>query len=161
MDKDLIADIRFSFNFEVIPYHLQSEERVDFVKEVAINKGEFLANLMNIYFAALVKEGGMNVSDVPVFTKEQFNVSAKQADERRVFIIVELPDDESDNMSCLRYIFVWDKVDDSVRYFTVEKNDGKCLLCEVNTEKHSLYGEIELDEMTILCAVYDIVNQDI
>lgn len=26
MDKNLIADIRFSFNFEVIPYHLQSEE---------------------------------------------------------------------------------------------------------------------------------------
>ena len=161
MDKDLIADIRFSFNFEVIPYHLQSEERVDFVKEVAINKGEFLANLMNIYFAALVKEGGMNVSDVPVFTKEQFNVSAKQADERRVFVIVELPEDDSDNMSCLRYVFVLDNDDDSVRYFTVEKNDGKCLLCEVNTEKHSLYGEIELDEMTILCAVYDIVNQNI
>ena len=35
MDKNLIADIRFSFNFEVIPYHLQSEERVDFVKEAA------------------------------------------------------------------------------------------------------------------------------
>lgn len=161
MDKNLIADIRFSFNFEVISYHLQSEERVDFVREVAINKGEFLAHLMNIYFTTLAKESGMNVAAVPVFTKEQFNVSAKQADERRVFVIVELPEDDSDNMSCLRYIFVWDKEDDSVRYFTVEKNEGKCLLCEVDAEKHSLYGEIKLDEMEILYAVYDIVNQNI
>lgn len=35
------------------------------------------------------------------------------------------------------------------------------MLCEVDSEKHSLYGEIELDEMEILYAVYDIVNQNI
>lgn len=161
MDKNLIADIRFSFNFEVIPFHLQSDEKVEFVKQIVVSNGEFLADLMNIYFATLAKEGGMDVKDMPVFTKEQFTVSAKQADERRIFVIVGLPEDESEDMSCMRYVFVWDKDDDSIRYFTVEKNEGKCLLCEVTTEKHSLYCEIDLDEMKILYTVYDIVTQNI
>ena len=50
MNKELMAKMRASFDFELMPYHALGEDWAEFVKQIALSEGAFLAEIMNVYF---------------------------------------------------------------------------------------------------------------
>ena len=65
--------------------------------------------------------------------------------EEIVLVIVELPMDEGDEITCTHYVFADDRKENMVRFFTVEDEYGLPVMGEVTPQKHFVYGEIPLD----------------
>ena len=54
MDKAILSKIRASFDFEIVPRHLFSPKTREFIEQVAVTEGAFLAELMNIYYMSCI-----------------------------------------------------------------------------------------------------------
>ena len=145
MDKALLSKIRASFDFEVVPGHLFSEKTREFIEQVAVTKGEFLAELMNIYYMSCIKELGLSAEEFNQFTKDDFKVYNCAVGEEIVLVLVELSIDEGDEITCGYYVFADDRLENMVRFFTIENEYGTPVMGEVTPEKHFVYGEIPLD----------------
>ncbi len=161
MDKKIIADIRFSFDHELIPHHLEGEDMMEFVNEVIGNGRQFLSGLLNIYMKTVAQGMGIDGDDVPEFSASQFAVSAMVAErnEDKAFVLVKLPENDDENMCCVRYIFACDRVEGVTRYFLMERNMGIHALCEIRNGKSQMYGKVGLDDIEIIRAVDSIVSQ--
>ncbi len=162
MDKKTIADIRFSFDHELIPHHLEGEDMAEFVNQVIGNGCEFLAYLLNTYMKTAANEMGYDGDDIPEFTADQFEVSAMVAerDENKAFVLVKLPENDDENMCCVRYVFACDRNEFATRYFLVERNMGIHALCEIRDGKSQMHCKVGLDKIEIIRAVDRIVSQN-
>lgn len=161
MNKQTLADIRFSFDHELIPHHLEGEDMMAFVNQINKNGDEFLANLLNVYVMTMAKEMGIREDDVPVFSADEFTVSSMmaQGDDSMVFLYVTLPENDDENMCTVRYVFACDIAARTVRYFLVERREGVYALCEIKDGESKMHCRGSLDKIEVLSAVSYVLKQ--
>ena len=159
MDKNVLSGVRASFDFELIPHHLFESGR-EFIESVALGKGEFLAGLMNIYYLSAAKELGLEQDKLPQFSEEQFKVFNCMIGEDVVLVLIELPEDKGDEITCKYYVFADDREENLLRFFTVENEDGEYVMGEVTPEKHYIFGDIPCDINVIARTAGNIMYQN-
>ena len=161
MNKELMAKMRASFDFELMPYHALGEDWAEFVKQIALSEGAFLAEIMNVYFISGLKELGLEAGEEPLFTEEEFSVHQFCLDETAYIIVATLPELDSDEVICSSYIFFGDLAKGYRRFFTLEKENGGYCLGEVTPERHVVFGELPNDTETVAQTVFNIINRDL
>ena len=79
-----------------------------------------------------IKELGLSAEEFNQFTKDNFKVYNCAVGEEIVLVLVELPIDEGDEITCGYYVFADDRLENMVRFFTFLQ--GKMLFstgCEI------------------------------
>ena len=161
MDKKALSAIRASFDFQLVPHHALGDDWQEFVKQIALSEGSLLAELMNVYFESGLRELGLDTEEKPAFTAEGFEVHQFCLDETAYIIVVSLPEDDGDEITCSHYAFFGDLAKGYRRFFTLEKENGLYFLGEVTPERHVVFGEHPKSAEVIAQTVFNIINKDL
>ncbi len=94
------------------------------------------------------------------YLPEEFSVMALDISDELLIADVDLPNRDIDMASVLRVYFVWNKIKERGRYFTIEKGMKGNVFCEITSDwKHVNYGAAPVEGAEIQ-RIMDLLEND-
>ncbi len=94
------------------------------------------------------------------YLPEEFSVMALDISDELLIVNADLPNRDIDMASALRIYFVWNKLKENGRYFTIEKGLKGNVFCEITSDwKHVNYGDAPVEGAEIQ-RIMDLLEND-
>lgn len=94
------------------------------------------------------------------YLPEEFSVMALDISDELLIVNADLPNRDLDTASALRIYFVWNKLKENGRYFTIEKGLKGNVFCEITSDwKHVNYGDAPVEGAEIQ-RIMDLLEND-
>ena len=136
---------RYVFEHIMIPYLLDRRgERL--VSSFIMGGSIAVYNLCRSAYESSGEEFDKKISDFPV--------DAARLDEKTVALTVKMPEPE-ENGDCAKIYILSDEAPFKASFFTVEKSDGKLLLCGQSGDTHFTFCDFE-DERKALSLILGV-----
>lgn len=111
------------------------------------------------YVDALFEESYQQKRMYP-YLPEEFSVMALDISDELLIVNADLPNRDIDMASALRIYFVWNKLKEKGRYFTIEKGLKRNVFCEITSDwKHVNYGNAPVEGAEIQ-RIMDLLESD-